>query len=222
MNFAEQAFEELFPEKPVPKIKIKYSGKFNMYGANIKRSFSGIEFGLSKAWKDVSDPIKKGLVQSLLLKIFRAKGNSMNIDLYENFTKHIHLSVPKNKSVPELEESFNRINEKYFNGMIEKPNLVWGPKSKRTLGTYNYNNDTINISSIFKYGPKIFIDYVMYHETLHKKIKFYKSGSKRYHHTKEFKDSEKQFENQKIVEKEIKSYLRRQIIQKKKRRWWFI
>jgi hypothetical protein len=89
MNFAEKAFVELFPDKKIPSIKINYSGKFNLYGANVRRSFFGMEFGLSKAWRGVSEPIKIGLIQSLLLKTYRAKGDTINIDLYESFTKNI-------------------------------------------------------------------------------------------------------------------------------------
>ncbi|MBW2995134.1 SprT-like domain-containing protein [Candidatus Woesearchaeota archaeon] len=221
MNFAEKAFIELFPDKHMPKITYRYSGKFGLYGANVKRRWSGIQFGLSKTWKEISEPIKIGLAQNLLCKLYKAKKNTVSMDLYEGFTKNIHLSIPKIKSEPLLENSFNRINEKYFNGLIEKPNLCWGSLSRKTLGTYNYHNDTINISKIFKNAPKIFIDYVMYHETLHKKIKFYKSGTKNYHHTKKFRDSEKQFQNQKIVEKELKAFLRKQI-PKQKKKWWFV
>jgi predicted SprT family Zn-dependent metalloprotease len=55
-----------------------------------------------------------------------------------------------------------------------------------------------------KEASKHILDYVMYHEMLHKKFKFNNSGIKTRHHTKEFKKEESKFENSKIIEKELK------------------
>jgi predicted SprT family Zn-dependent metalloprotease len=222
MNFAEKAFTELFPDRQIPAITYKYSGKFGLYNANVRKTFGSIEFGLSGAWKSISDEIKIGLVQHLLLKLYKTKKSTLNIELYDNFIKHAHLSIQKNKSEPFLELSFNKINEKYFSGLVEKPNLAWGSESRSTLGAYNYNSDTITISSIFKNAPEIFVDFVMYHEMLHKKIKFSKSGGRNYHHTNEFRKSERDFENHKIVEKELQSFLRKKRRRIRKSSWWFI
>jgi hypothetical protein len=221
MNFAEQAFSELFPDKIAPPIKVTYSNKFSSYNANVKKTAFSIEFKLSKSWKDISEPIQIGLLQGLLLKLYKTKKTTINIELYHNFTKHIHISVPKNKTDPELDACFNRVNEKYFGGMIEKTNLRWGGMSTTTMGTYNYNSDTITISSILKNAPSVFVDYVMYHEILHKKLKFYSVAGRNYHHTSEFRKSERQFENQLVVEKELKDFLRAQKrISKPRKKWW--
>jgi predicted metal-dependent hydrolase len=219
MNFAERAFAELFPDKIMPRITLYYSGKFSLYNANVRRSADCFEFGLSKSWRGINNEIKTGLIQSLLLRIYRQKKHTMNIDLYENFTKNIHISIRKTKSEPELEASFGRINEKYFNGLIEKTNLKWGSASTKTLGVYNYHNDTITISRIFKEAPKIFTDYVMYHEMLHKKMKFQRQGNVNVHHTRKFKEIEKEFENHLVVEKELKDFLKSM---PRRKRWWFI
>lgn len=224
MRFAEDAFREIFPGKEMPVITVKYSGKFKLYNANVTRTPFSLNFKLSKAWRKIDDKIKIGLIQSLLAKIYKTKVNTMNIDLYNSFTKHIHVAIPKTKIEPMLKESFERVNEKYFNSQMEMPNLVWGHASKATLGTYNYHSDTISISSIFKQGPDIFIDSVMYHEILHKKLKFYSKNNKNYHHTSAFRSREKEFENQKIVEHELKNYLRSKHIKVKKPSlfgWWF-
>ena len=102
-----------------------------------------------------------------------------------------------------LEESFKRINEKYFDGLIEKPNLIWGSQSTSKLGSYRYASDTITISTIFKNADIRLLDYIMYHETLHKKHKFESKNGRHYHHTTEFKQKEQEFENSKQLEREI-------------------
>ena len=126
MDLLEEYFGRLFPDKDfVYSSKIKYSGKFKDFNANVRLRNSHLEFGFSRKWGGVSREIQVGLVQSLLLKILGCKKDSTNIDLYNSFVKSLHLSVPKVLSDPLLEDSFNRVNDKYFFGVIERPNLCW-------------------------------------------------------------------------------------------------
>ena len=126
---------------------------------------------MSKKWKTISKEIQIGLIQSLSLKIFKEKKKTTNIELYNIFMKKIHIAAPKIKFDPTLEKSFHKVNEKYFYGLIEKPNLVWGDFSLRKLGSYEYGSDTITISKVLQ-NQGFLIDYIMYHELLHKKHKF--------------------------------------------------
>ena len=97
----------------------------------------------------------------------------MNMDLYESFVKKIHIGIPKVEPEQKLLESFNRVNEKYFFGMMNIPNIVWGDHSIRKLGSYDYKRDSITISRILEKN-ETFLDMTMYHELLHKKHKFSK------------------------------------------------
>lgn len=208
MKLAEQAFSELFPEKDLMdyELSVKYHDKFNPYNANVKYRGTKINFNLSKKWRGVNREIQIGLLQELLLKIFKRKKKTTNIDLYNIFMKNVHISIPKNKTHPILEDSFNRVNEKYFYGLIEQPNLVWGNNSVRKLGSYEYGSDTISISKIFHENYEL-LDYIMYHELLHKKHKFNNKNGRNYHHTKKFRDDEKAFENSKEIEAKIKKLI---------------
>lgn len=210
MKLIEKAFTQILPEKDVNKYQLllKYHNKFKPYNANVRYTKNNIQFNLSKKWKSVSPEIKIGLLQELLLKVFKKKGTSTNIDLYNIFMKNIHISVPKTKTHPELEDSFHRVNEKYFYGLIEIPNLVWGTHSTRKLGSYEYGSDTISISMIFKNNPEL-IDYIMYHELLHKKHKFQNKNGRNYHHTGKFKADEKKFPNSNEMEKKISWLIRK-------------
>ena len=147
MNIAEQAFEELFPEKKnVREMRIKYSRAFKPYNCNVKYTPSSMVFSLSREWKTVSEEIRIGLIQSLLIKVFHEKKKTMNMDLYENFMRNIGDYAAVEKSEPVLEESFERVNEKYFNGLIDKTNLCWGQNSFSKLGSYEYGSNTITLS----------------------------------------------------------------------------
>ncbi len=217
MKFAYEAFEELFPEKEIPNIEIKYSNRFSSYNANVKYKHNGLNnelnFALSKNWRKVDDSIKKGLIQSLMLKIYKKKYENLPkktiyIDLYNNFTKNLHMSIEKTKAEPSLVESFQRVNQKYHSDSVEQPNLEWGEYSKRTLGTYNYQTDTIKISKYFENADKKFLDIVMHHEILHKRLKFKCNSSKTYHHSAEFKKLEKEFIEFEKTNKEMQNFIR--------------
>jgi len=204
MKLVEQAFADLLPEKNLLNydLKLKYHNKFKPYNANVRYLGNKIQFNLSKKWKTISREIQIGLIQELLLRIFKEKKKTTNIDLYNIFMKNIHIAIPKTKTDPLLEESFNKVNEKYFYGLIEQPNLAWGSASLRKLGSYEYGSDTITISKIFQNNKEL-LNYIMYHEILHKKHKFQNKNGRNYHHTKKFRKDEKEFENSKDMEKEI-------------------
>jgi len=187
MNIAEKAFFELFPDKSLSKkMIVKYSRAFNPYNANVKYAAYSMTFNLSYEWKKVSDEIKLGLIQSLLLRIYKEKKKTLNIDLYENFIKTVGDYSEVKQSHPVLEQSFKRVNEKYFNGFIDKPNLKWGNHSFSKLGTYEYGSNTVTISRVFEEDEEL-LDYIMYHELLHKKHKFHTKNGRSYHHTSKFR-----------------------------------
>ena len=224
-SLIEEAFQELYPEKDLKySVFLKYSRKFKPYNANVKRYGNNLIFNLSRDWKKISKEIQIGLVQELLIKILKESNASehrskrtrsqltkktMNIELYNLFMKNVHLAVPKTKTDEILEESFNRVNETYFNGMLDKPNLQWGNDSTSKLGSYEYGSDAITISSIFKNANQQLLDYVMYHEMLHKKFKFESKNERTIHHSSEFKKMEAKFENKDLIEKEISKLARK-------------
>ena len=208
MDIVEEAFKRLYPDRDFRyNTKIKYSNRFKDYNANVKLYKNNLEFGLSKKWRGISKEIKIGLLQELMISIFGGKRTTINIDLYNRFIKNLHISIEKSISDPLLEESFERVNNKYFDGLIERPNLVFGKNSRISLATYEYQTDTINFSRILKRDLEV-LDYIMYHELLHKKLKFKHKNSKSYHHTGEFKRLEKQFKDQKEMEQRLKRLTR--------------
>jgi len=209
MNIIERAFRELYPDRKFNySCSLKYSGQFKPYNANIKCGYGHLQVKLSKEWKKINQEIKIGLIQSLMKKLWKTKNSTANINFYHNFLKKVHLITPKVKNDFVLEQSFNRVNEKYFSGLMDQSNLIWGRESLRKLGSYDLQSDTISISSVFRDYDSRILDYIMYHEMLHKKFQFnYKKG-RTYFHTKEFKKAEKQFKDGEMMEKEINNFLK--------------
>jgi len=198
-----QAYREISGGKDLDySVKVQYSGKFSDYNANVKYGRGRMQFGLSNSWKEVSDEIKVGLFQSLLKKIFHLKAETINIDLYNKFLKNVHIAAPKTESAPVLGESFDRINEKMFNGMIDRTNFRWG-ESGRLLGRYEYGSDTIMISKALKEDYEL-LDYVMHHEMLHKKHKYNYKNGRSTHHSHAFRAEEKAYPNSDVMEARLK------------------
>lgn len=228
VELVHRAVEELYPEKlPQYQWDLAYSGRFNSYNANVKYNRTKVAFYLSKDWRKISDEIKIGLVQNLLLKIFGKENaramSTINLDLYTTFLKNIHLAIPKSDQNPALKSSFDRVNNLYCNGLIDAPNLVWGKVSTRKLGSYEYGSDRIIISSVLQQAPQELLDYVMYHELLHKKHKFNcSSGASRrsYHHTALFKQDESRFDRYAEMEMQLQDFLRQFLIKTKAKKFF--
>lgn len=208
MNLVEEAYKELFG-KAIPYTAIlEYSGRFKGYNANIKLRYGILTLCMSKQWKGVSREIQIGLVQELMVKIFKKRQNTMHMDLYNHFIKKVHLAVPKTKRDNILESSFLRINEGFFSGIIDLPNFQWS-NSANKLGSYDFGTDTVTISSALKEDLEL-LDYVMYHELLHKKLKFKSRYGRTRSHTALFRTKEKLFPNQAILEKRLHRICRKQ------------
>jgi hypothetical protein len=218
VNLVEQAFKQLFPDKDfIFTAKITYSRAFKDYNANVKYRGTALEFRLSYLYKDVSEEIVIGLIQSLLLRIFKKKASTINIELYDKFIRNLPKYSRITRTDPALEASFARVNEKYFYSFLERPNLVWAGHNLTQLGSYHYASDTITVSRILEKDSNL-LDYVMYHEMLHKKHKFYSKDGRSYHHTKLFRTKEKEFEDKKIEEK-LKTLLRKKKIKRLFKFW---
>ena len=217
MNWVTEAHEEITTRK-MPRIDIYYSGRFKSLNANVRYGLGWMEFRLAKEWKDVDEEIRKGLVQHLLCKVYGLKRRTMSIEMYEEYLRQSSNYAKKGASAQELVERFHALNDEYFHGMMEAPTLRWGQHSTSKLGSYDYASDTVTISTALKDDQDL-LDYVLYHELLHKKHKFKCSGAKTHHHTKAFRDDERKF---KIpdAEKRLENYLMSKRSSRKKGWFW--
>lgn len=113
----------------------------------------------------------------------------------------------------DLDESFARVNAAYFEGQISKPALVWN----RTLtaskfGHYQPSRDTLMISVSLDDArvPAFVIDFVMYHELLHKKHGVMIVNGRRLSHSLVFREDERRFAEYAGAENMLKELALRQ------------
>ncbi|MBN1645579.1 SprT-like domain-containing protein [Candidatus Woesearchaeota archaeon] len=214
------AYEKLYPngnfDRYIPKLK--YSGKFSSYNGNIKlTSRNQLTVSLSRNWQDVDDDIVIGIIQTLMCKLFKTHKETIEMKLYNNFIKNLSEYSKISESDDYLVEAYEQLNDEYFNGMMNRPNLHWGKDSTTVLGHYEYATDTITLSTILKEEP-ILLEYVLYHEMLHKKHKFKTTGTRSLHHSKAFKEDESKFRVADI-EKQLQRFVTKKRI-KKRLAWW--
>lgn len=204
MDLLREAFNAVFPEKPYSYTAIVgYSGKFRGYRASIRlnKAAKQIVLRMSKEWQGVNRDIQLGLVQYLLCRLFREKRRTVQMDLYAHFVKSLPGTIVKTRAHPVLMESFRRVNEAMFGGLVEQPNLVLGNGIAK-LGHYDMSTDTVSISRVLLEHPRL-LDYVMFHELLHKKHKFSGKGLRHTYHSRAFRNEERTYPDAAVLEKEL-------------------
>jgi len=209
MDLIQESFQRLFPDKVFSyQTKMGYNRRLSDFNANVRLHKNIIQINLNLQWKDIDDEIKIGLIQSLLLKVFKKKTSTPCIELYNNFIKNIPILIEKTECDPLLKDSFVRVNKIFFLEELEKPNLKWGRNAFRKLASYNFHDDTITVSTIFKNARQEVLDYLMYHELLHKHHKFKNKNGRSFFHTSAFKADERKYPYQKEIEIEISGIIK--------------
>jgi hypothetical protein len=95
-----------------------------------------------------------------------------------------------------LDHLFSSINHQYFAGTMSKPRLMWSSTlSHRKLAHYERTRDRIVISKILDHEriPQYLVEFILYHELLHKHHGIQWLNGKCMVHTPEFKRSERKF-----------------------------
>jgi hypothetical protein len=100
--------------------------------------------------------------------------------------------------VYDLEEVFTRVNDRYFQGRMERPILTWNKIiTSNKFGHYIPAADTLMISIALdrRDVPTYVIDQVMHHELLHKKLGTKVINGRTIAHTPEFRALEKSYKH---------------------------
>jgi hypothetical protein len=96
----------------------------------------------------------------------------------------------------DLEAVFERVNAAYFNGGLARPVLTWNAAiTRRKVGHYEPATDTVMLSLTLD-GPAVpeyVVDFVMYHELLHKHLGIAFVNGRQRAHTPAFRKAEKRF-----------------------------
>ena len=105
--------------------------------------------------------------------------------------------------IHDLGSAFNRVNQRFFDGRMELPALHWsGRNSYRKLGHYDPTIDTIVISATLDSHkvPEQALDFVVFHELLHKRHGIDWRSDQARTHTPAFRRDEQRYPNKIEIE----------------------
>jgi hypothetical protein len=120
---------------------------------------------------------------------------------------------PSRGRAHDLNEIFSRVNDGYFGGLMPKPVLTWNRTlTARKFGHYQPGRDTIMISITLDDPevPAFALDFVMYHELLHKKHGSMTVNGRRLSHSPAFRAEERRFAKYQEAERLIHDIAMRQ------------
>ena len=219
------AYETLYDEPCKYNVELSYSARFKGFNANVRKSRDTLSFALSKKWRPVSQEIRVGLLQELMVKILNRKAHTVNMDLYNYFLRSVDKTIALTQRDEILEIAFHKMNAKFFYGLMDQPNLKWGQLSTTLLGHYDFGADLITISQVFhpdNCQETELLDFVMYHEMLHKHHKFESRAGRTRSHTTEFRRDEAKFPDKINVEKRMSHHASKFRGKKSTKRWNFL
>ncbi|MEX0776432.1 MAG: hypothetical protein WD042_12075 [Phycisphaeraceae bacterium] len=111
----------------------------------------------------------------------------------------------------DLAASFNRVNIAYFARQMPRPRLTWNAiLTRRKFGHYDLVHDTVMLSRSLDQPavPQYVIDFVMYHELLHKKHGSTWRNNRAMAHTSAFRREEQLFPRLKDAEAVLQNLAR--------------
>jgi hypothetical protein len=107
----------------------------------------------------------------------------------------------------DLEVIFDKVNRTYFEGKMAKPNLTWNKTlTHRKFGHYQAAKDTVMVSISLDQAtvPAYVVEFIMYHELLHKQLGITIRKGRQYAHTRAFREAEARFRKHRQAEAVLK------------------
>jgi len=206
-----RTFQEMRPRTPLPSVRVEFRRYANA-NAQIKLENGLLHVKMADTLAGAPATVIEALAEILLSKLFRrpvprdsndryrrylnGKDVRRSLDLVRQLRGRKKVEHPQGETY-NLDEMFEELNFRYFNGLMARPVLGWSPNASRTmLGHYDAPHNAIVLSRILDRPrtPRVAVEYVLYHEMLHLRFPAEHRGARRCVHTREFKAAEKQFE----------------------------
>ena len=111
----------------------------------------------------------------------------------------------------DLAAAFERVNNQYFHGGMTRPRLVWSHRlTHRKFGHYDPIHDTVMISATLDqdHVPAFVVDYLLYHELLHKYHGIHWHNGRAHAHTAAFQADERRFDRREEAEQALRQLAR--------------
>jgi hypothetical protein len=196
----------------MPAIEVKFR-RFTSLNTRIRLREGKITASLSDLLEGAPESVIHAIAHILLAKLYKKPIEAAHNLRYKRFCTSAAVARQaelirtargsKRMFGPEgryfnLEEVFDSLNTRFFNGLMGRPELTWSEHhAKRSLGHYDAAHNTIVVSRVFDRpsSPRYALEYLLYHEMLHLKHPVKMRGLRRCVHSPAFKAEEARFPN---------------------------
>jgi predicted metal-dependent hydrolase len=216
------SYRELRPRAPMPELAIEFFAFANVNNT-IRLREGRLLVRLSDILEGAPEAVLRAIAHILLAKMYRKPIERLHATRYRRYVSShdishkVHLlrqlrgrkriQSPRG-NVYDLEEIFEQLNQRFFFGLLARPQMTWSrDHARNSLGHYDPAHNAIVISRGFDHPrvPRYMVEYIVYHEMLHLKHPVKLRGSRRCVHSAEFQQEEKLFPHL----EEAKSFLKR-------------
>ena len=206
----EEEYRVLRPRAPIPPIAVRFR-RFTSLNTTIRLREGRIFVSLSDLIEGAPESVIRAIAHILLAKLYKKPIEPAHNVRFKRFTTSAAVTRQtelirnargsKRYTGPQghfynLEEVFDSLNERFFYGMLGRPELTWSEgMARRSLGHYDAAHNTIVVSRVFDHPrvPSFALEYLLYHEMLHLKHPVKLRGSRRCVHSAEFQAEEDLF-----------------------------
>jgi len=204
LQIAQKALDAIAPHGSNPPVEVHMTNIRFIY--RVKRYTNCIILNCSEGFVAANEAVWSELL-SVVFNGKQGRGVHSNLDafmdseafsgvLYELESTIAPTDALTKGHTHDLAASFDRVNRRYFAGKMPRPRLHWNrAMTHGKMGHYQSVRDTVMISLTLDQPevPVYVIDFVMYHELLHKKLGAKLVNGRRYAHTPEFRAEERMY-----------------------------
>jgi hypothetical protein len=183
-----------------------------------------LEVCISDVLQDAPLLVLEALAEILLCKVYRRRASREARECYlayvlnptvrhridkarrERGTKRLR---PARGRWHNLEEIFQRLNQKFFNGELSVTCLGWSLQNSRTiLGHYDAGHGMIVINRALdsSTAPAHLVEYLVFHEMLHMRFPVERNGHRRVVHSRAFREAEREFPKYEEARRSLKYF----------------
>jgi predicted metal-dependent hydrolase len=203
-------YRALRPREPIPEMHIEFYAFANVNNT-IRMREGQLFVRLSDLLEGAPESVLESIAHILLAKIYRKPIGTAHATRYRRYVSshdiaakaHLVRQIRGRKRIASarghvyhLEEIFDDLNQRFFHGLLARPQMTWSQvRSRQSLGHYDPAHNAIVVSRIFDHPrvPPCAVEYIVYHEMLHLKHPVKLRGSRRCVHSREFLAEENLF-----------------------------